>query len=90
MRKCVLTLLLYAACLLAPAQQIALLKYNGGGDWYANPTSLPNLIKFCNQNLGMSLEARPATVEVGSADLYRYPFVHMTTTTACRPTSGRR
>ena len=63
---------------MAPAQQIALLKYNGGGDWYANPTSLPNLIKFCNQQLGMSLEAKPATVEVGSADLYRYPFVHMT------------
>ena len=30
---------------------IALLKYNGGGDWYANPTSLTNLIKFCNENL---------------------------------------
>jgi hypothetical protein len=70
--------LIIAVAVVAPAQQIALLKYNGGGDWYANPTSLPNLIKFCNQNLGMSLEAKPATVEVGSADLYRYPFVHMT------------
>ena len=70
--------MIIAAAVIAPAQQIALLKYNGGGDWYANPTSLPNLIKFCNQQLGMSLEAKPATVEVGSADLYRYPFVHMT------------
>lgn len=60
------------------AQQIALLKYNGGGDWYANPTSLPNLIRFCNANLGMSLDAKPATVEVGSADIFQYPFVHMT------------
>jgi hypothetical protein len=58
--------------------KIALLKYNGGGDWYANPTSLPNLIKFCNKNLNMNLHAEPGTVEVGSAELFNYPFVHMT------------
>lgn len=62
----------------ASAQKIALLKYNGGGDWYVNPTSLPNLIKFCNNNLGMALDPKPATVEVGSADIFLYPFVHMT------------
>ena len=71
MRKLTLALVLFFMSLLAPAQQIALLKYNGGGDWYANPTSLPNLIKFCNQQLGMSLDPKPATVEVGSADIYR-------------------
>lgn len=60
------------------AQRIALLRYNGGGDWYVNPTSLPNLIKFCNANLGMSLDPTPGTVEVGSADLFQYPFVHLT------------
>jgi len=59
------------------AQQIALLKYRGGGDWYANPTSLPNLVKFCNQVLGTSMPP-PATVEVGSRDLFNYPFVHLT------------
>ena len=58
--------------------KIALLKYNGGGDWYANPTSLPNLIKYCNQQLGMSLEQDPPTVDVGSAELFNYPLVHMT------------
>lgn len=58
--------------------KIALLKYNGGGDWYANPTSLPNLIKFCNKNLSMNLQADPPTVEVGSAELFNYPMVHMT------------
>lgn len=58
--------------------QIALLKYNGGGDWYANPTSLPNLIKYCNQTMRMNIESEPATVEVGSAELFNYPFVHMT------------
>ena len=57
---------------------IALLKYNGGGDWYANPTSLPNLVKFCNRNLGTSLRTDIQTVEVGSAELFNYPFIHMT------------
>ncbi len=58
--------------------QIALLKYNGGGDWYANPTSLPNLIKFCNKNLGTSIDPDPATVEAGSPEIFNYPFLHMT------------
>ena len=58
--------------------KIALLKYKGGGDWYANPTALPNLIKFCNENLGTDLAKEPATVEPGSRDIFNYPFVHMT------------
>jgi hypothetical protein len=60
------------------AQQIALLQYRGGGDWYANPTSLKNLIAYSNQNLKMSLNPKYEVVEVGSGDLYRYPFVHLT------------
>ncbi|MCB0686552.1 MAG: DUF4159 domain-containing protein, partial [Saprospiraceae bacterium] len=58
--------------------KLALLKYNGGGDWYANPTSLPNLSRFCNLHLGMALNPDYATVDVGSFDLFNYPFVHMT------------
>ncbi len=58
--------------------QLALLKYSGGGDWYANPTSLPNLVKFCNQNLKTNLSSEIATVEAGSIDLFNYPFVHVT------------
>jgi hypothetical protein len=61
-----------------PPLRLALLKYNGGGDWYANPTSLGNLATFCNQNLGTDFNTDYATVEVGSADLFNYPFVHMT------------
>ena len=60
------------------SQEIALLKYSGGGDWYANPTSLPNLIKFCNQNINTTITAKPATVEPGSPDIFSYPFVHAT------------
>jgi hypothetical protein len=59
-------------------QEIALLKYNGGGDWYANPTSLPNLIKFCNQNINTTIKNKPATVEPGSPDLFSYPYIHAT------------
>ena len=58
--------------------KIALLKYGGGGDWYANPTSLPNLIKFCNKNLHTGINPEPATVEVGSTEIFNYPFLHMT------------
>lgn len=59
--------------------QIALLKYSGGGDWYANlETSLPNLVKFCNDNLKTNINPEQAIVEVGSKDIYNYPLVHIT------------
>ena len=61
-----------------PTLRLALLKYNGGGDWYANPTALTNLAHFCNEELGTDLNPDYATVEVGSADLFNYPLVHMT------------
>lgn len=57
---------------------IGLLKYNGGGDWYANPTSLPNLIKFCNTNLGTSISSNPVTIDAGNMEIFQLPFVHMT------------
>lgn len=60
------------------SQEIALAKYSGGGDWYANPTSLPNLVKYCNQTIGTKLNTKIPTVEVGSAEIFSYPFVHMT------------
>jgi hypothetical protein len=62
-----------------PSFKIGLLKYNGGGDWYANlETSLPNLIKFCNENLNTNINPEQGIVEVGSPELFNYPFVHMT------------
>jgi len=61
-----------------PSYQIALLKYHGGGDWYANPTSLTNLIEFCNKNLKTNIDKDYATVDVGSPDIFNFPFVHMT------------
>lgn len=58
--------------------KIARLKYNGGGDWYANPTSLSNLIAFTNQNLGTNIAKDEETVSAGSEEIFNYPFVHMT------------
>lgn len=58
--------------------QFAVLKYNGGGDYYANPTSVPNLVKFCNDKLKMNISTDVPYVDVGSKDLFNYPFVHMT------------
>jgi len=76
-----LIVLLFAFCISGLTQntyQIALVKYNGGGDWYANPTSLTNLIDFCNKNLKTNINPEYATVDVGSVELFNYPFVHIT------------
>jgi hypothetical protein len=61
-----------------PTIKMAKVKYNGGGDWYANKTSLPNLIGFCNQNIGTNFAPEEDVVEAGSPDLLNYPFVHLT------------
>jgi len=58
--------------------QIALAKYNGGGDWYANPTALPNLIQFCNENLNTNIQEQPAEVDIGNKEIFNYPLVHLT------------
>jgi len=60
------------------AQQLAVLKYSGGGDWYANPTAVPNLITYCNDHIGTRLNTEVATVEPSSVDIFQYPFIHMT------------
>jgi len=61
-----------------PTIKIGKVKYGGGGDWYCNKTSLPNLIKFCNQNLKMNLHPEEDIVEVGGTELFNYPFLHLT------------
>jgi len=60
------------------AQDLAILKYQGGGDWYGNATAIPNLITYCNKNISTKITAKPQTVEVGSSDIFQYPLLHMT------------
>ncbi|HZW78333.1 MAG TPA: DUF4159 domain-containing protein [Flavobacteriaceae bacterium] len=71
-------ILLFILSTVTYGQEIALLKYGGGGDWYANPTSLPNLIRFSNKEIGTRISEKPVTVTPSSPDLFDYPFVHMT------------
>lgn len=60
------------------SQEVAMLKYKGGGDWYSNPTALPNLVKYCNDHIGTNINETIETVEVGSMDIFQFPFLHMT------------
>ncbi|WP_282136005.1 DUF4159 domain-containing protein [Seonamhaeicola maritimus] len=60
------------------SQELAVLKYKGGGDWYGNPTALPNLISFCNDNINTKISDNPQNVEVGSPDIFQFPLLHMT------------
>lgn len=78
--RTILLILAVSSQSLLEAQNLVLarLKYNGGGDWYSSKTALPNLAKFCNENISTTLSLKEETVEVGSDDLYRYPFVFMT------------
>lgn len=72
------TFLLSTAFTIPPTYKLGKLKYAGGGDWYANRTALPNLISFCNKNIATNFSADEGIVEVGSAELFNYPFVYMT------------
>ncbi len=63
---------------LVQSQEIAILKYDGGGDWYANATALPNLISFCNKNIQTNIKEKPQTVTANSIEIFNYPMVFMT------------
>ena len=73
-----LSIVIIAFGFYSPSYKIAVLKYYGGGDWYSNPTALNNLIVFCNENLGTNIDRKYDIVDVGSTDIFNYPFVHMT------------
>ena len=60
------------------AQDVAILKYNGGGDWYANPTAIPNLVEFANKNIKTNISKNPQSVTVGSEDIFNFPLLFMT------------
>ena len=60
------------------AQDVAILKYNGGGDWYANPTAIPNLVAFANTNLNTNISKNPQNVAINSSTIFNFPIVFMT------------
>jgi len=77
MNKLVFILLIFSTNLFSQVK-IAQLKYDGGGDWYANPSALKNLIKFTNQNISTNIISPYDIVDINSDDIYSYPFIHMT------------
>ncbi len=77
MNKTILVLIILLTYTIS-AQEIAVLKYNGGGDWYSNPTALPNLIRFCNDNIDTSMVSKAKTVSTDSPELFNYPYVYLT------------
>ena len=81
MKKILFFIFLYVASVVSgqnPGVKIALAKYGGGGDWYSDPTALPNLIKFCNQNLKTNILPEPSTVDVGSPEIFNFPYIELT------------
>ncbi len=71
-------ILVLFSCAQSSGVKIALLKYNGGGDWYSDPTALPNLIEYCNNNLNTGIHPEPSTIDIGSPEIFNFPFVHLT------------
>ena len=61
-----------------PTYEFAVMQYGGGGDWYSNPTSMPNLVRFCNEELAMNISDNVPYVSVGASEISMYPFIHMT------------
>jgi hypothetical protein len=73
----VIVLILYSTIGIR-AQTLGVLKYSGGGDWYSNPTALPQLIEFCNTQIGTTLDSEVKTVSLTTEDLFGLPWIHMT------------
>lgn len=62
----------------AAGPQIAVLHYDGGGDWYANPSALPNLLAEARARTGIAFAERPATVRLDDPGLRDYPYLYLT------------
>ena len=80
MRNAFFVLFIFLVCTLSKVQgqTLAVLKYDGGGDWYSNPTAMKNLIEFCNNEINTTIASIPTVVHPEDSALFSYPFVHMT------------
>ncbi|MGB0186766.1 MAG: DUF4159 domain-containing protein [Flavobacteriaceae bacterium] len=80
MRNSLFVLFIFLVCTLSKVQgqTLAVLKYDGGGDWYSNPTAMKNLIEFCNNEINTTIASIPTVVHPEDSALFSYPFVHMT------------
>lgn len=67
-----------AGARVAPRLTVARLQYDGGGDWYANPSSLPNLLAAIREHTSLQVEKTEARITLMDDRLWDYPFLHMT------------
>lgn len=56
---------------------IARVKYSGGGDWYSNPTSIPNLLAFLSKRTGVATSENETVVELSSQRLFSFPYLYL-------------
>jgi hypothetical protein len=84
MRKTVLHFLLFLAIVAVRAAEppavftIARLHYGGGGDWYSDPSSLPNLLKYLHDSTGLEVTSDDVVVEPSAPELFDYPYLYLT------------
>jgi hypothetical protein len=76
--KQILLILITCSFSFIVAQDVAILKYNGGGDWYSNPTAVPNLVAFANETIKTNISKNPQAVAVGNEDIFSFPMLFMT------------
>ncbi len=68
----------YAQNAAPPGMTIGRLHYDGGGDWYANPSSLPNLLRAIRSRTAMRVGGEEKVVTLGDDDLWSVPYIYMT------------
>ena len=57
---------------------IARIHYSGGGDWYSDPSSLPNLLKFLGENTQISVDDEEVRLRPTDPEFYQYPYLYLT------------
>ncbi|HEX7118945.1 MAG TPA: DUF4159 domain-containing protein [Longimicrobiales bacterium] len=63
----------------SPTLTIAQVEYDGGGDWYANPSGLPNLLRAIRERTGLPIQdTRRVTIQLTSPKLRDYPYLYLT------------
>jgi hypothetical protein len=81
MKKLLITLIFISSILVAQDKsglQIARLKYNGGGDWYNDPSAEVNLLQFINNNTDIKVNPEYVFVDIATNDLFQYPILFIT------------
>jgi len=76
--KQILVIIITCSFNMVNAQDVAILKYNGGGDWYSNPTAVPNLVAFANTTIQTNISKNPQAVAIGSEAVFNFPLLFMT------------